>query len=288
MSKITKALEKAARERLQGSHEPIVTAPSGPVTVPLMPASPAAGSRFEDIVLAGQVAIDPHIVSAANPNSPISEQYRILRTNFQSLRLRPGPQTLVITSAVNGEGKSVTSTNLALTLARQENLRVVLVDGDMRKSSIPKWLGLPKRQEGLSTILERHGGELNGSLVRLQSPRLAVLPAGPVPKHPDELLGSVNMKRLLATLKTQFDVILIDAPPILPVADARILASLVDGVLLVVRAGRTQRGTVQHAQQLLKPVKANLVGCILTHVEYYLPGYSRYYRYQRDGGAASS
>jgi len=276
MSKITEALEKAARERLQRSHEQ-ATATAGPVVVPL-----AARRGIGEVTPAGQVAIDPHIICAADSESPIAEQYRILRTNLQSLRLRSGPKVIVVTSAVNGEGKSVTSTNLALTLARQENLRVALVDADMRKSSIPKWLGLQHRDIGLSTALRRNG-ELDGSLVNLQTPALTVLPAGPHPDHPAELLESVSWKRLIATLKTQFDIIIVDSPPVLPVADPSIIAAQADGVLLVVRSGKTQRRTVLQAQELLKKSKANILGCVLTHVEYYLPGYYRYYHYYRYG-----
>jgi receptor protein-tyrosine kinase len=274
MSKITQALEKAARERLSRTQEQVTVNASAPVTVPVVT------SRIGEIASAGTVHIDPHIVAAADPQSPIAEQYRILRTNFHSLRLRQGPKVIVVTSAVNGEGKSVTAINLAMTLAGQEHLRVVLVDADMRKSSVPKWLGLKDRGVGLSTVLERVG-EPNGSLVNLQSPPLTILPAGPVPDRPSELLESTNMKRLLATLRTRFDLIIIDAPPVLPVADPGIIAAQADGVLLVVRAGKTQRKTVLQAQELLKKVKANLLGCVLTHVEYYLPGYHRYYHYYR-------
>lgn len=275
MSKITRALEKAARERLQRlQQKPTVEARS--TTISLVP------SAMADVATLGKIQVDPHIVSATDPKSPIAEQYRILRTNLQSLGLRPGTRTVVVTSAVHGEGKSVTAINLALTLARQENVKVVLVDGDLRKGSVQKWLGLTDEDEGLSTALSR-GGELNGSLLRLQDPPLAVLPAGPVMDNPAELLESSNMKRLLATLKTQFDVIVIDAPPVLPVADPGILAAQADGVLLVVRAGKTQRKTVTQAQALLAQMKAKVLGCVLTHVEYYLPGYYRYYHYYRYG-----
>jgi len=276
MSKITKALEKAARERFQRRQEQ-ATVVAKAATIALEPLNLAE-------ITTASVQVDPHIVSATDPKSPIAEQYRILRTNLQTLRMRPGAKTIVVTSAVHGEGKSVTSINLALTLARQENLKVVLIDGDLRKGSIRKWLGLPQTHEGLSTALQR-GGELNGSLVTLQDPPLAVLPSGPYADHPSELLESSHMKRLLATLKTQFDVILIDAPPVLPVTDPGILAAHADGVVLVVKAGHTQRKTVAQAQALLAQVKANVLGCILTHVEYYLPGYYRYYHEYRYGVA---
>lgn len=272
MSKITKALEKAARERLQHLQEQ-PTAKAAAVEVPIVP---TVTSRIGAIETIGKIQVDPHIVAATDPKSPISEQYRILRTNLQSLKFRPGAKAIVVTSAVHGEGKSVTSINMALTLSRQENLRVVLIDADLRKGSIHRWLGLEDRSEGLSGVLSR-GGELNGELMTLKEPNLTILPAGAFPEHPAELLESSAMKKLIATLKTQFDVIIIDAPPVLPVSDPAILAAQADGVLLVVRAGRTQRKTVSQAHALLEQVKANIVGCVLTHVEYYLPGYYRYY-----------
>ena len=278
MRKITKALEKAARERLLRRQEQ-ATVTAKAATVALAP-SPEQLT----IASAGSIQVDPHIVSVVDPQSPIAEQYRILRTNLQSLGSPSGARTLIVTSAVHGEGKSVTAINLALALARQENLKVALVDGDLRKGSIRKWLGLPDSEEGLSTVLQR-SGELNGSLIRLQDPPLAVLPAGLIPDDPAELLESSNMRRLVAALKAQFDVVVIDAPPVLPVADPGILASLADGVLLVVRAGKTQRKTVTQAQALLAQMKAKVLGCVLTHVEYYLPGYYRYYHYYRYGAA---
>ena len=171
MSKITKALEKAARERLQRQQDrPTVTVKTTELAL-------ERPSRLGAIAAADCVQIDAHIVAAANSSSPISEQYRILRTNFQQLKLRPGAKTIVVTSAVHGEGKSVTAINLSLTLARQENLKVILVDGDLRKGSIHTWLGLGDVAEGLSGAL-LNGGEINGSLVRLKEPPLAVLPSG--------------------------------------------------------------------------------------------------------------
>ncbi len=279
MSKITRALEKAARERLARAGEQVTTTAS-PMLVPVGPLPEPLPDRLGEISVAGQVKIDPHIVSATDPQSPIAEQYRILRTNFQSLRLKPGVKVIVVTSAIHGEGKSVTAINLAMSMARQERLKVVLVDADMRKGSVPKWLGLGARERGLSTALIRDG-ELDGSLVQFHEPPLTVLPAGPHPEHPAELLGSVALKRALATLKAQFDAVIIDAPPVLPVADAGILAAQADGVLLVIRAGKTQRRTVLQAHEHVKKMKAKLLGCVLTHMEYELPGHAKYYRYQR-------
>ena len=279
MSKITQALEKAARERArERAAQPTVT--PKPTLLALEPSSVAAG--LPPGVPVGGIEIDPHIVSATDPQSPISEQYRILRTNLQSLKGFSGGKTLVITSAVHGEGKSVTSINLALTLAQQEQLKVLLIDADLRCSSVDRWLGLHSTK-GLSTVLS-DGLNMDGAVLKLQSPPLSVLPAGPRPERPAELLESSNMRRLLSMLRNQYDAIIIDAPPVLPVTDPGILGAIADGTLLVVRAGRTQRKVVRQAQELLRQTKAKLLGCVLTHVEYYIPGYSRYSRYRSSRG----
>lgn len=273
MSKITKALEKAARERVWRQHEVAVVTPKATA----LELAPVAGS----IASAGAIQIDPHIVSATDPSSPVAEQYRILRTNLQALKGFSGPRILVITSSVHTEGKSVSAINLALTMAQQEDLNVLLIDADLRRGSIHHWLGLDNSR-GLSTALQNgHGGNLEDAMVRLQSPPLAVMSSGPRPDQPAELLESSHMKRLLATLKTQFQVIIIDAPPVLPVTDPGILGALADGVLMVVRSGKTQRRVVLQAYELLKQSKSRLLGCILTHVDYYIPGYYRYYQYYR-------
>lgn len=275
MSKITQALEKAARDRArERAAQPTVT--PKPTLLALEPSSVAAGLPAG--IPVGGIEIDPHIVSATDPQSPIAEQYRILRTNLQSLKGFAGAKALVVTSAVHGEGKSVTSINLALTLAQQEHLRVLLIDADLRCSSVDRWLGLGSTK-GLSTVLS-DGLNLDGAILKLQSPPLSVLPAGPHPERPAELLESSNMRRLLAMLRSQYDVIIIDAPPVLPVTDPGILGAMADGTLLVVRAGRTQRKVVRQAQELLRQTKAKLMGCVLTHVEYYIPGYARYYKYR--------
>ena len=286
MSKITQALEKAARERRQREQEH-PTAGATPITVPLAAPDGVPASSVGEIQTAGAVEIDPHIVTASDSRSPITEQYRILRTNLQALRLRADAKTLVVTSAIQGEGKSVTAINLAFTLARQEHAKVVLVDADLRKSSIHRWLGLPAGTDGLSTALA-HGGALNGSLVKLRSPALTVLCSGPAPEHPAELLESASLQRLLTVLKTQFDYIVIDTPPVLAVTDPRILASHADGVLFVVRAGKTQRRTIIQAQAMLDQAKAPVVGCVLTHVDHYQPGYYYRYRQQEPGQHATT
>ena len=279
MSKITKALEKAARERLQRQEEQPTVAPKA--TEIRVVASGLASTRALDTL-----TIDPHLVAASDPQSPIAEQYRILRTNLQSLRKLSDLKTLLVTSSIRGEGKSVTAINLALTLAQQRHLKVLLMDADLRRGQLHKWLGF-EAGRGLSTALT-NGLELDDLIVTLQDTGLSILPSGPAPANPAELLDSGAMKRLLDRLRTQYDVIVIDSPPVLPVADPGILGRLVDGVLFVIRSGSTQQRTVQQAYELLKQSKARMLGSVLTHVEHYIPGYYKYYHYYRDDEKAGN
>ena len=276
MSKITQALEKAARERLRRQQQEQPTseiAPTSALEKPPVTVPPGNGDA----------AIDPHIVVAADPKSSIAEQYRILRTNLRSLRSGVHRmQVLLVTSSVHSEGKSVTAVNLALSLAQQEGMKILLIDADLRCGSVQQWLGL-KAEKGLSDALI-HGAALENLIVGLPNSRLSVLPAGRKPEHPAELLDSAAMERLIGTVRREFDLVVIDAPPILPVADPGILGRWTDGVLLVVRSGKTQRKTVEKAKTLLKQMKVNLLGCILSHAEYYIPNYYRYSQYRYGDG----
>ncbi len=308
MSKITKALEKAARERLRRQQMEAAVMPAseansaeGPAPrlavqavagksreTESVPAKPAATHRrgvVEPIRFNPDLHIDPHIIVAADPKSPISEQYRIVRTNLQSMKPLTNAKVLLVTSSVHGEGKSVSSLNLAISLAQQQGMKVLLIDADLRASTMDWWLGI-KLERGLSTALAEEGS-LDGLLVNLVEDKLWILPAGPQPHHPAELLDSTNMKRIIESARMQFDVVVIDSPPVLPVADPGILGRLVDGVILIVRSGKTQRGTVEKTKALLNQTKAKIIGCLLTHAEFSAAGYYGYgygyYRYGSNG-----
>ncbi|MCM8812091.1 MAG: CpsD/CapB family tyrosine-protein kinase [Candidatus Omnitrophica bacterium] len=303
MSKITKALEKAARERLRRRQlEETVAAASAPAQESKAVAGekkeaahplPAHVSRPkmvapEKLKFNENLKINPHIIVAADPKSPIAEQYRIVRTNLQSMKPLTEARALLVTSSVHGEGKSVTSLNLALSLAQQEGLRVLLIDADLRASTIHQWLGFTP-QKGLSNALS-DSGVIDPYLVNVVESKLWVLPAGPVPSHPAELLDSANMKQIIETARKQYDIVLIDSPPVLPVADPGILSRMVDGTILVVRSGKTQRATVEKTKALLKQTKAKIIGCILTHAEFFTSnyyGYSYYYPYRRRNGSSA-
>jgi capsular exopolysaccharide synthesis family protein len=316
MSKITKALEKAARERLRRQQLEAEVAAQQPVTeeTAVVPAPAAVSaqatvavaktSNANDVLFAKPVAkserslkeslkinpdlkIDPHIIVAIDPKSPISEQYRIVRTNLQSMKPLTDAKVILVTSSVHGEGKSVSSINLALSLAQQQGMRVLLIDADLRASAMERWLGLETQEKGLSTALT-DGGSLDGLLVPIAEGKLWLLPAGPIPDQPAELLDSSNMKRLIEAARKQFDMVVIDSPPVLPVADPGILGRLVDGVVLVVRSGKTQRGTLEKTKGLLKQTHAKMLGCLLTCTEFFTPSYYGYYKYGNNGKNGSN
>ena len=216
--------------------------------------------------------IAPEIVAYYDPESIVSEQYRIIRTHIRQINPDTHFKTLVVTSTAHREGKSVSAVNLAIVTAkRDEEKRICLLDCDMRKGTVHQLMGL-KQLPGLSEILSEEA-PLDLTIQRNKIPNLDIVTYGDNPSNPSELLSSGRMKKLLELLKSKYDQIIIDAPPILPVTDTHVLAHLVDGIIMVVRANYTQRAHVLHAQDLLKQVHANIIGFIFTQVEHYVPRY---------------
>ncbi|MBI5144306.1 MAG: CpsD/CapB family tyrosine-protein kinase, partial [Candidatus Omnitrophica bacterium] len=184
--------------------------------------------------------IDQHVVAFHDPSSLVGEQYKILRTNIQSLNTTKGHKTFIITSSINAEGKTITAINLAMTMAHDlNNKSILLIDADMRKGRLAQYLSI-NPSPGLSEILKGKA-EVDSVFVSPNVDNLTVMPSGKIPRNPTELLGLKTMANLIASLKTRFDYIFIDTPPVVTLADACILGPLVDGVILVVQAGRTQR-----------------------------------------------
>jgi len=204
------------------------------------------------------------LVTISSPRSPISEAYRTLRTNLQFVSLDRPLQTLLVTSPGPEEGKSTMLANLAVTIAQGER-KVILVDCDLRRPSLHKLFGL-KHKKGLTTMVVDDKAMSDPPLQETGVPGLQLLASGPLPPGPSDLLGSRRMDRVLVALKERADIVLLDAPPVVAVSDAAILATKVDGVLLVVSAGRTKRDSVQAAKAKLEKVNANVVGAVLTNV----------------------
>ena len=189
-----------------------------------------------------------------------AEAFRTLRTNLQFADVDDPPRVITISSALPAEGKTTTACNIALTLA-QSGARVVLVEGDLRKPAVGKYLGI-SNAAGLTNVLAGQH-ELRDVLVSYQRNTLAVLPSGPTPPNPSEMLGSQQMRHLLATLAADYDVVIIDAPPLLPVTDAAVLAAAADGAIMVIRHGKSRREEVERATQALTSVNAKVLGTVL-------------------------
>lgn len=229
----------------------------------------------------GMVSVDPHAsrrpLVALDPGNAHAEAYRTVRTNLQFVDVDNPPRRIVVTSAVQGEGKSTTACNLAVTLA-QGGRRVCVVDADLRRPRVADILGV-EGAVGLSNVLagQHTVGEV---LMPWHDGLLTVLPAGTTPPNPSELLGSRHMSDLLSTLSAAFDVLVIDSPPVLPVSDAVILARATDGALLVVRHGSTSRDQVAASVAALQAVGAGLVGTVMTFVPRRRGRAYRAYRYE--------
>jgi non-specific protein-tyrosine kinase len=200
------------------------------------------------------------------------EAYRTLRTNLQFVAAQKGIKGFVITSPSAGEGKTVTTANLGVVLA-QAGKRVIIVSADLRRPSLEGYFGLSNKR-GLADYLLSTGEPLWNYLVDPKIPNLRILPSGPVPGNPAELLTTARMTETLEALQANCDYLLIDSPPVVPVADAAILASRVRGTVLVVDASSTHRSSVAHAREELERGGAVLLGSVLNA---YDPGSSPYY-----------
>ncbi len=201
------------------------------------------------------------LITLTDPRSPASEAYRTLRTNLSFYSLDEPLQTLVVTSAAPDEGKSTTIANLAVTIA-QGGRRAILVDCDLRRPSLHEIFDVGN-DAGLTTMVLDESAEL--LLKETGVENLSLLPSGPKPPNPADLLGSRHIDRVFAQIKEQADMILIDAPPVLGVTDAAILGARADGVLLVVNAGKTRREHAERAKEILEKARARIVGVTLTN-----------------------
>ena len=189
--------------------------------------------------------LDPHLIAALAPTSLAAEQYRSLRARIRRAEAGRAVRTILITSPAKGDGKSLTAANLALTMSQEFQQRVLLLDGDLRRPAMHTLFGLVQGP-GLADVL-MGASELEHALVSLPEHHLTLLPAGVPPGHPTELLGSAAMRRVLDSLRGRFDKILIDMPPVAPLADTHVIAPLADGILMVVRAGVTPKPAIERA-----------------------------------------
>jgi len=242
----------AARE----SHDapaPVVPMPAPAAVSHVAAPAPAVPARAVDGTL------DARLVAAFAPQSLAAEQYRSLRTRVKAAENGRALRAIIITSPNKGDGKSLTAANLALTMAQEFQQRVLLLDADLRRPSIHRLFGIAETP-GLSDVL-MGGATLDSALVSIPDHHLSILPSGIVPVHPAELLGSAAMRRVLDTVRTRFDRVIIDMPPVEPLADVSITSSMADGVLMIVRAGVTPKPAIERALSGLGAAK--VLGLVL-------------------------
>ena len=251
------------------------------LAIPLLGYIPRFQQNGRAIARKTRELLPPHpLFTRDEPRSPVSEAFRLLRTNLFFIELDKGLKTIAVTSAVPGEGKTVIAVNLAAALAAQEE-RILIVDADFRAPAVHRVLQLPQAP-GFTNILVDH---LNfHSVIRQVEgvPNLSVLTAGRSPPNPAEVTGSARMRQLVAELRGSFDRIIFDGPPVLGATDAVVLASSVDGVLVVLRKGKIDRRAIRRMSEILDHTRATILGGVLNGVDKgdagYGYGYGYYYR----------
>lgn len=203
----------------------------------------------------------PDLITLTDPRSPVAEAYRTLRTNLTFAALDNPIETLVVTSAAPGEDKSTVLANLAVAMAQGER-RTILVDADLRRPGLHEIFGVAN-ERGLTTMIVEEATLDDPPLMDVGIENLWLVPSGSLPPNPADILGSRRMEATIAALKSRADLILFDAPPVIAVTDAAVLGTKVDGVLLVIRAGRTRRDHAQRARELLERAHVRIVGAVL-------------------------
>lgn len=215
------------------------------------------------------------LITMSNPKSPISELYRTIRTNIEYSNIDRENRMIMITSSSQGEGKTVTTANLAIVFA-QQGKKVLLIDADFRR---PKVHEVFKKNNfiGLTTILIKQM-PLMEAVKETKINNLYILTSGPITPNPSELLSSKSMGNVLAAIRKEFDFIIIDTPPVLPVTDAQILSNQCDGVILVIDHGKTKFEHAEKAKNLLLNVNAKILGVVLNNTK---ENYNDYYYFDR-------
>lgn len=230
------------------------------------------------------------LIAMKEPKSVYAEAYRAVRTSILFSSPDNPPRVFAITSSGQQEGKTLTAINLAVTLALNDK-RVLLIDADMRKPRLHNVFGI-ENKFGLSNLI---GGspDVGLALNKTPVPTLMVMPSGPVPPNPSELLGSVRLGKFLDLLREKFDVIILDCTPLIAVTDATVLSTQVDGVILVIKSGASRRKILMRAVRQLEDVQAKIIGAVLNQVNvknssyYYASYYAHYYGEKQDGGKGS-
>lgn len=212
------------------------------------------------------MTLDDRLVSYFDPSSMVAEQFKRLRTYVIRPGMENSPKTILVTSSMQGEGKSMIAINLAITIAVDLNSNALIVDCDLRNPSLSRWFGF-REQKGLSNYLLGEAG-LPELLVKTAVDKLTILPGGTIRDNPVELIGSNKMKSLVADLKARYDdrYIILDSSPLLATTEPRVLSDMADGTLFVIKSAETPRESILQALKLID--KKRIIGVVLNQVEF--------------------
>ena len=298
-------VEEALPPRDPVSPRPLVNAALGVVLLAVAAVVVIVGGEYlDDTVKSGDDAVErtglpilarieqfgrlhnarEQLQAANRPRSTIAEAYRAARTNLSyAIDLGHDRRLVLVTSPGPGEGKTTTAANLAVVFGLAGH-RVCVVDTDLRRPTMHKMFGIDNTK-GLTTLLLAREPDIDRTIVRSLYTNVTVLPSGPLPPNPSELLGSARMQEILDGLRERFDVVLMDSPPALVVTDASVLGMLADGLVIVARAGKTRMGELQATITELAQTGRPIAGLMLNRVSTRDVGYYYYYQYGRGYGA---
>ncbi|MDP4179691.1 MAG: polysaccharide biosynthesis tyrosine autokinase [Bacillota bacterium] len=219
-----------------------------------------------------------NLITTNNPKAAASEAFRELRTNLQYKSVDKDMKVLIVTSPSLGDGKTVTTVNMAITLA-QSGKKVLVIDADLRKPKVHSYFGL-KNNEGLTNILANDKEIKKINVLQKEGiANLYILTSGPIPPNPSEILSSSKMKMIVEQLKADYDIIFIDTPPVGQVTDAAILSTIADGSIIVLASGQTRIEMAKRAKKALESINASIIGTVLTKIDN-RSAYYQYYRYE--------
>jgi capsular exopolysaccharide synthesis family protein len=267
--------------------------------LPALAVIPSVGSGARRRVLPGSTALQKQngngnghseLLMNVDSRSPLAEAYRHLRTSVLLSTAGRAPKSLLVTSSLPGEGKTTTAVNTAMSLA-QTGASVVIIDADMRRPRLQSIFDM-QGQQGLSSILssDTSDGDMLAMVRSDEESGLNILTSGPIPPNPAELLGSDQMRRLLAVLQQNYTHVVVDSPPVSSFTDGVLISSMVDGVLLVVHGGKSSRHIVRRSKQLLNDVGAKIFGVVLNNINlqshdyYYYQSYYGQKYYEKEAG----
>lgn len=217
------------------------------------------------------------MLTISEPLSVNNEQFNTIRTNIQFSNIDVELKSIMFTSSTMSEGKSTIAANVATSFSKQ-GLKVLLVDADLRRPTIKSTFKMAANTMGITSYLSNKDIDLKDMIFRTSVHNLFIMPSGPVPPNPSELIGSKKMVKMMGILSSNFDLVIYDAPPVLSVTDGQILSTKVDGTVFVVRKGLTEKESVRESIEMIKKVKGHIIGVILNDVEQDSSGYYGYYK----------